>query len=216
MATAPTTIPDSGAVPDYNDRATFGTRVLAWDNWTKTYMVPLVNAAAQNAYANALDSYNQAVAAAASATAANTAASAAGAPLWVSGTTYAIGNLVKSPANGRVYQRRTAGAGTTDPASDTTNYALYTFSLPIVEVTSNMTASVGNHYVMTGNYTLTMPTTGLIQNDRIRVTNASGLTTPIVDFGSVKVRGNTYGAVTLDNATISFEVQYDSATYGWN
>ena len=216
MATAPTPVPDSGAVPDYNDRATFGTRVLAWDNWTKSTMVPGVNAIAQNAYANALDAAAQAAAAASASQSAATAASAAGAPLWVSGTTYAVGNLTRSVTNGRVYQRRVAGAGTTDPASDTTNWALYTFSLTVVEVTSNMSATVGNHYIMTGNYTLTMPATGLVQGDRIRVTNASGLTTPSVDFGAVKVRGTVYGVITMGSPTISFEVQYDNSTYGWN
>ena len=56
----------------------------------------------------------------------NALASAANtnAPLWVSGTTYAVGFLVYSPANGRTYRRRTAGAGTTDPSLDATNWLL--------------------------------------------------------------------------------------------
>lgn len=46
--------------------------------------------------------------------------------VWVSGTTYAIGNIVLSPAdNYQQYVRITNGAGTTDPASDTTNYRPY-------------------------------------------------------------------------------------------
>ena len=53
---------------------------------------------------------------------ANSAASSSGAALWVSGTTYAAGALVYSPANGRTYRRKTAGAGTTDPSSDSTNW----------------------------------------------------------------------------------------------
>lgn len=52
------------------------------------------------------------------------AAANTNAPLWVSGTTYAIGALVYSPANGRTYRRRTAGAGTTDPSLDATNWLL--------------------------------------------------------------------------------------------
>lgn len=46
-----------------------------------------------------------------------------GARVWVSGTTYAIGNVVLSPAdNYQQYVRITNGAGTTDPANDATNY----------------------------------------------------------------------------------------------
>jgi hypothetical protein len=56
-------------------------------------------------------------------TAASTA-TAAGAPKWVSGTTYAQGNLVWSPTNYYTYRRKVAGAGTTDPSSDATNWAL--------------------------------------------------------------------------------------------
>lgn len=52
------------------------------------------------------------------------AAAASGASKWVSGTTYAEGNLVWSPANYYIYRRKSAGAGTTDPSSDSTNWAL--------------------------------------------------------------------------------------------
>lgn len=41
---------------------------------------------------------------------------------WVSGTTYAQGKTVRSPANHQLYVRIVAGAGTTDPASDGTNW----------------------------------------------------------------------------------------------
>jgi hypothetical protein len=213
MATAPTTIPASGAVPDYNDRSTFGARVLAWDVWTRDQMVPGVNAAALNAYTNALDAYTQALASAASATAASNSASAAGAPLWVSGTTYAIGNLVRSPANGRVYQRRTSGAGTTDPASDVTNYSLYSFALSLLEASGAQTLAVGNHYVLTSNATYTLPASP-IQGDRIKLTPVSSLTGIFIDFNGVKVRGVTQSStMQLD---MQIEIQYDNSTYGWN
>lgn len=52
------------------------------------------------------------------------AVGAAGAIAWVSGTTYAIGNVRYSPINFLAYRRKTAGAGTTDPSLDTTNWAL--------------------------------------------------------------------------------------------
>lgn len=42
--------------------------------------------------------------------------------LWVSGTTYAVGNVVVAPANKLLYKRKVAGAGTTDPSLDATNW----------------------------------------------------------------------------------------------
>jgi microcystin-dependent protein len=43
---------------------------------------------------------------------------------WISGTTYALGDPVWSPANGQTYRRLIAGAGTTDPSADATNWVL--------------------------------------------------------------------------------------------
>lgn len=60
-----------------------------------------------------------AISAAASATA---AANASNASAWVSGTTYALGDVVYSPVNYQSYRRIIAGAGTTDPSSDSTNW----------------------------------------------------------------------------------------------
>lgn len=46
-----------------------------------------------------------------------------GAPAkWVTGTTYAAGKVVWSPADYQYYMRKTAGAGATDPASDPANW----------------------------------------------------------------------------------------------
>lgn len=39
-------------------------------------------------------------------------------PLWVSGTAYFAGDRVWSPTDFQYYMRKSAGAGTTDPASD--------------------------------------------------------------------------------------------------
>jgi hypothetical protein len=60
-----------------------------------------------------------AIAAAASATA---AANASNASVWVSGTTYALGDVVYSPVDYQSYRRIIAGAGATDPSSDGTNW----------------------------------------------------------------------------------------------
>lgn len=55
-------------------------------------------------------------------TSANNASSSSTAPLWVSGTTYAINDKRVSPITGQVYRRKTSGAGTTDPSLDSTNW----------------------------------------------------------------------------------------------
>ena len=43
-------------------------------------------------------------------------------PVWVSGTTYPAGKVVWSPTDYQYFMRKSAGGGTTDPASDTTNW----------------------------------------------------------------------------------------------
>ena len=41
---------------------------------------------------------------------------------WVSGATYSQGKVVRSPTDHQLYVRVIAGSGTTDPASDSTNW----------------------------------------------------------------------------------------------
>ena len=79
-----------------------------------------VNAAASSASSSASSATtakNLAEAASAAAIA------AANAPLWVSGTTYAVGDAVISPVDLQTYRRKIAGAGTTDPSLDSTNWS---------------------------------------------------------------------------------------------
>jgi hypothetical protein len=83
------------------------------------------NGAAQVALATA-----QADAAADSAAAAANSALMAGAVVWVSGTTYAIGDARYSPITFLTYRRKTSGAGTTDPSLDSTNWELVASALP--------------------------------------------------------------------------------------
>ena len=86
------------------------------------------SAAAVTAAAQAVIATTQASNAAASAA---TAAAIANATRWVSGTTYALDVCVISPANSQTYRRKVAGAGTTDPSADLTNWARAVDSLPI-------------------------------------------------------------------------------------
>ena len=94
-------------------------------------------AAIQTASANATAAANSATASAASASAASdsadaaatsaeTAAAATNAVLWVSGTTYAVGALVYSPVDNRIYRSLSAFTSTTDPSADATNWVQLT------------------------------------------------------------------------------------------
>lgn len=86
----------------------------------------------------------------------------AGAALWVSGTTYALGNLAWSPTNYQTYRRIIAGAGTTDPASDATNWVLVTGN---VQTTATQTLT---------NKTLTAPAINGFTGDTSAINIGSG------------------------------------------
>ena len=78
----------------------------------------------------------------------------AGAAKWVSGTTYAEGIIVWSPANYQTYRRKSAGGGTTDPSGDPTNWAHLDAELAWTNLTLTSlmfpTLSVGGRYRITG------------------------------------------------------------------
>lgn len=96
--------------------AALGTLVTQANTWAGQ-----VNTVAGEVNTNAATATTKAAEATASAYAAGVAASAIA---WVSGTTYAIGDCRFSPSNYQTYRRKTNGAGTADPSSDTTNWAL--------------------------------------------------------------------------------------------
>lgn len=105
--------------PSRNDPTNFSTRADAFLGALPDF--------ATEANALAVDVNLDAVAAAAAEVAATAAAAAATAAAnvtkWVSGTTYAEGVVVWSPITYLSYRRKTAGAGTTDPSADSTNWA---------------------------------------------------------------------------------------------
>jgi hypothetical protein len=61
---------------------------------------------------------------------AEAAAGAIGNQVWVTGTTYSIGNVRYSPIDFQNYRRKTNGAGATDPSNDPTNWTLISKTLP--------------------------------------------------------------------------------------
>jgi hypothetical protein len=91
-----------------------------------------------------------------------TVTNALNASRWVSGTNYAQDQCVWSPLDYCIYQRKTAGAGATDPANDPANWATrsnFKMLLSTVTVTSftwnsdgtmaSMTYATGNKEVFT-------------------------------------------------------------------
>ena len=216
--TSPPTITGSPTVPQRSDRATFSSRVDDFVTWMAA-AVSEFGAVATNVYNNAVDAYNNAVAASASAsTASNAAASAvatAGATQWVSGTTYALGAVAWSPINGQSYRRVVAGAGTTDPSADATNWAVLGVAvLPITTVTgTTQTAVATNHYVLTNvaATTVTLPASPA-SGDTVAITPANSLMTNVIARG-----GNTIMSLaedmTLDNANATVTLRYMASTW---
>ena len=149
--TAPNSITALPTPPSTLDPTNFDVRADAFLGQFPT-LVTEVNNVASVTYNNAVDAYNNATTASAAAItaqqSATTAQAYAGAIAWVSGTTYAIGDVRWSPGNGRVYRRITNGAGTTDPYNDSTNWRLVPTSVPITRLTSALVtqASSGMFY----------------------------------------------------------------------
>ncbi len=118
-----TALPTAPLVTD--SKTVFNERAFALVGQLPT-MVTEINALETNVNTKEASATASAAAAASAQTSASNSAAAAaassGAAIWVSGTTYAIGDARYSPANGAVYRRKTAGAGTTDPSLDTTNW----------------------------------------------------------------------------------------------
>ena len=101
-----------------------------------------VDADATTATTQAGIATTQASNAADSATAAANSAASAGAVLWVSGTSYAVGYVVYSPIDFQNYRCIQATSGTTDPSLDTTNWvAIGGGSGGLTEQTATTTAT---------------------------------------------------------------------------
>jgi hypothetical protein len=152
-----------------------------------------------------------------------TAVTAASAIQWASGTTYAVGDCRWSPTDMRVYRRKTAGAGTTDPNADPTNWGLVNPEPPVVIVsTTSYTAASNFHYVLTnaGLTTLNLPATPNA-GDVVLCTVANQLRTNILARnGNYLMVNPATGApltedMTLDTVSGTISVKYLNSTNGW-
>lgn len=148
----PPTMTAPPPAPDRADRNTFSQRATDLAAFNKDTGVPEMQLAINSAQTNAISAHESAVAADAanaasyqnflnSATNASSAAASAGAVQWVSGTTYTIGFRVWSPTNQRIYVRKTAGAGTTDPSADPTNWRFLAGQRPVYRQATGTSAT---------------------------------------------------------------------------
>ncbi|MCB8748314.1 hypothetical protein LHU53_15545 [Rhodoferax sp. U2-2l] len=139
--TLPTLSPAPATTPNIygGDPTAFDADMQAWLAWQKkrstedpeflAWIEANALAIAASAAAAAVSEGNAAASQASALVSANLAASATGAAKWVSGTTYAVGVVVWSPANSRTYRRTVAGSGTTDPSLDPTNWSILTLEI---------------------------------------------------------------------------------------
>ena len=136
--------------------------------------------------------------------AAATAVAASGAAAWVSGTTYSIGAAVYSPVNRLIYRRLIAGAGTTDPSADGTNWIGIDTSLSVIVVTgTTQAAAAGTHYVLTnGAPTTVMMPASPATGDQVWITVDNGLETNVINFNGQPHMNRTWASdptMTIDN-----------------
>jgi hypothetical protein len=209
MPTAPPAIATPPTPPARSDLATFVTRADAWVAWEEVN-APKIGQAADATYANAGEAY-------ASATAAQAAAAGVGAALWVSGTTYAIGDVRRSPATFFPYRRLTNGAGTTDPSADATNWALAAAAAPtLIEVTaSSATASAFGHYFLTNAAatTVTLPASPAA-GDVIWITVANARTDNVIARNARNIMALAED-MTISNQYATVRLRYLNAAKGW-
>lgn len=211
--------------PSRADSATFATLADAFIAWFATLYTDLL-AALANVYNNAVDAYNNALASSASAAgasaseiaaAASAAASAgaAGAAIWVSGTTYAIGDVRWSPANRYTYRRITAGAGTTDPSADPANWALAGVAAPQLVVVSGAARSMSanEHAVLTNAAasTATLPPSPA-EGDVCWITGANGRSDNLIARNGKTIMGLAED-LTVNVTDITVQLRYAGATW---
>lgn len=148
---------------------------------------------------------------------AQAAADSAGATAWVSGATYAVGDRRWSLLNGQVYRRRTAGAGTTDPRDDPTNWAwagAYLLGVPVTGATH--TVAEGTRAVLRGALQQTIsPPPSPVAGDRFGFKVANARLDALIDWQGQKHEGRSDATTALDREYVMGEWVYIDNTYGW-
>ena len=210
-------------VPQRSDPVNFAPRADLFLAALPTFATE-TNLVASEVNANASTASSQAGIAVSAANAATGAASQALAAANFKGGWSALTGALNKPAcvkhNGRFWLllNNLTNVTTSQPgvSADWTSIDAGT---PITQViTSNTTAVVGVRYIIAAStLTLTLPTTGLLKGDYIGIRLAvNPAPTQIVDFGSVKLLGQTAGQVYMDAKGFMIDLNYENSTYGWN
>lgn len=185
--------------PSRTDPSTFADKSDALLGALPTFVTQANNLAVDVNY-NASNATAAATAAANSAALAATNAALANATAWVSGTTYAIGDARYSLINFQVYRRKTAGAGTTDPSADSTNWmATQLTPLPVTVSGTTYTANPQDHCVLTNvaATTVTLPASPA-NGDSVWITSTNGLSTNVAHPAGSKTIMGSLTDLTLD------------------
>lgn len=226
----PTSPPIIGAIPTpptTSDASTFDARADAFVASFPTLQTD-VNAATANVYANALEAEADAIAADASAAAAHAsnlaaaasataAATSAGATAWVSGATYAVGAVAWSPSTRLTYRRTVAGAGTTDPSADPSNWALAAVGQPqlIVSTATANSVAVNSHIVLTNAAASTATLPGTPQaGDTVWVTVGNARTDNLIARNGQKIM-DLAEDMTLNLSGATVQLRFVNSTLGW-
>lgn len=123
-------------------------------------------------------------------------------PTWVSGTTYALGDKVTRSTTQAVYVRIVAGAGTTAPESDTTNWALVSNEYPLWVS--------GTTYTLGQRVTRDTSTTHSVYE---RVVAGAGTTPPENDAVNWLRAGPTNRWAVFDDSPSTLSSNTDTITY---
>lgn len=209
MPTVPPTITAAPPAPQRTSPGTFAALADDFVAWQEAEGENIGLAAAAT-YTNSQEAYASAVSAAA-------AAASVAAALWVSGTTYAVGDVRRSPITYFAYRRLTAGAGTTDPSADATNWALAFAAAPALVTVSgtSATAQAFGHYLLTNASatTLTLPASPAA-GDLIWVTALNGRYDNVLGRNAKLIMGLAEDC-TLDNPNPTYALRFIDNTYGW-
>lgn len=129
---------------------------------------------------------------------------AADAAIWVSGTTYSIGNVVWSPTDYKAYRRKTNGAGTTDPSADGTNWELVSsfgdVLLDGVQTLTHKTITLGDNTI-TG--TLAQFNAAVTDGDLASLTGSETLTNKTLTSPVINTPAITSPVVTEEQTTLT-------------
>lgn len=217
----PTPVPQASDPVNFDDRADAYHEalpgVVAAMNLQNLENNALNNAASASAIASQESASYSAVSAAASAAAAATAAANTQAPKWVSGSTYVEGFVVYSPATRRTYRRKVAGAGTTDPSEDTTNWGAtlldITTNLPKIQPTLNI--DFANSQVVDPRITFARASTATRVNKfGLIATVASGV--PRIDYDPITLACRGLLIEASRSNLVTYSEQFDNASWAAN